>query len=96
MALPPLQLAAARRRLLLDPPLEQHGAHVDALAALAPTLPAITFLSLSKSVSRGLTTAGCLVPNGTADAQSLMGAAAECAALHSDTVDRHGVRLRRG
>ena len=42
------------------------------LRELAPELPAIVFLSLSKSVSRGVTTAGCLVANHTAAAAALL------------------------
>ena len=42
------------------------------LRALMPELCSVVFLSMSKSVSRGLTTSGCLIPNHTAEAVSLI------------------------
>jgi hypothetical protein len=66
--------------LLLDATLAPCSRPLEKLRELAPTLPAMVFLSLSKSVSRGLTTAGCLVPNTTKQAQDLMGRVAATAA----------------
>merc|ERR1712088_888029 len=40
--------------------------------ATAPNVPAMAFISMSKSVSRGLTTAGCLVANHTNYAKGLI------------------------
>jgi hypothetical protein len=37
-----------------------------------PSLPAMCFISLSKSVSRGITTGGALVANDTKEATELM------------------------
>ena len=44
--------------LLLDTTLAPHSRVLSALRAAAPKLPAFAFTSLSKSVSRGITTAG--------------------------------------
>ena len=66
--------------LLIDATLAPCCKPLEALSALAPNLPAIVFLSLSKSVSRGLTTAGALVPNGSAYAHTLMQSVAQTSA----------------
>jgi len=63
---------ASRLLLLLDTTLAPCSAVLRALRTCAPELAAVAFLSLSKSVSRGLTTAGALVPNHTSQARAIM------------------------
>lgn len=64
--------ASTRLVLLFDTTLSPGCAALDTLAECAPELPALVFLSLSKSISRGHTTAGALVPNATQQAAQLM------------------------
>eukprot|EP00092_Neocalanus_flemingeri_P040538 GFUD01044144.1.p1 GENE.GFUD01044144.1~~GFUD01044144.1.p1 ORF type:complete len:616 (-),score=98.67 GFUD01044144.1:188-2035(-) len=47
----------------------------------SPSLAAMTWISMSKSVSRGLTTAGCMVANHTTYAKDLIGALQETGKL---------------
>ena len=54
----------------------------------SPDLPAMVFLSMSKSVSRGLTTAGGLVANHTAGARDLVNASRQTAAFLDVTARR--------
>ena len=51
------------------------------IAELAPELPAMVFMSMSKSVSRGMTTAGALIANHTPAAGAVLGSIQESAAL---------------
>jgi cysteine synthase A len=51
------------------------------LEAIDPTLQAMVFVSMSKSVSRGTTTAGALVANHTAGSCALVNASRETASL---------------
>merc|ERR1711879_1136908 len=51
----------------------------------APDLPAMVFISMSKSVSRGLTTAGCLVANHTEFAKGLIASVGESGKLVDTT-----------
>jgi len=51
----------------------------------APDLPAMAFISMSKSVSRGLTTAGCLVANHTEFAKGLIADVGETGKLVDTT-----------
>jgi len=51
--------------LLLDPTFAPASQLLHRIQTLAPTLPAMVFVSMSKSVSRGYTTAGGLIANHT-------------------------------
>ena len=59
--------------LLIDTTLAPNSQVLRSLRARAPALPALVFTSLSKSVSRGITTAGALVGNQTDFAVEVMG-----------------------
>lgn len=52
---------------------------------VAPHMPAFVFLSMSKSVSRGLTTAGTIIANHTEESQAILQTVRETAALMDTT-----------
>ena len=58
--------------LLLDCTLAPGSQILSKLAGLAPELPALAFISLSKHVSQGHTTAGAVIPNHTHHAAQIM------------------------
>lgn len=70
---------AARTRvvLLVDTTFAPASRALRLLQEAAPALPCVCFVSLSKAVSRGRTTAGALIANHTAAARALVGTAAE-------------------
>ena len=65
--------------LLIDTTLAPCSRILEAIAAVDPQLPTIAFISLSKSVSRGLTTTGALVANRTPRSRALVHAARSAA-----------------
>jgi len=69
--------------MLIDTTLAPDCKMMEHLQKLDPELPVIVFISMSKSVSRGKTTAGTLVANHTADAIALI----EEAAATAETLD---------
>ncbi len=71
--------------LLVDTTFTPASAVMKALAEANSELAVMCFVSLSKSVSRGLTTAGALVANHTSSSCSLL-ASARDAALHMGTL----------
>ena len=73
--------AGTRVVLLVDTTLAPASRALRLLREAAPSLPVICFVSCSKAISRGLTTAGALVANHTPEAMVLVGAAAELGAL---------------
>ena len=73
--------AGTRLLLLLDTTLAPASRALRLLREVAPSLPVICFVSCSKAIGRGLTTAGALVANHTPEAVALVGAAAELGAL---------------
>ena len=73
--------AGTRLVLLLDTTLAPASRALRLLREAAPSLPVICFVSCSKAIGRGLTTAGALVANHTPEAVALVGAAAELGAL---------------
>ena len=58
--------------LLIDVTFAPNSQVLSKVRATAPNIPAMAFISMSKSVSRGLTTAGCLVANHTNYAKGLI------------------------
>ena len=83
----------ARTLVLVDTTFAPASGVLGKLAAHAPGLEAMTFVSMSKSVSRGLTTAGALVANHTAGSRELLGQARDVAAL-LDVTGRRDQMLR--
>jgi cysteine synthase A len=71
--------------LLVDTTFAPASEVLGKLAALAPSLEAMVFCSLSKSVSRGTTTAGTLVANHTPGAQAWLAETRDMAALLDTT-----------
>ena len=59
--------------LLVDTTLAPGARAIAKVRQAMPDLPVIVLLSMSKSVSRGLTTAGALIANGTPYACELLG-----------------------
>ncbi len=79
------QRSGRRVLLLVDTTFTPASAVMSALAQADGALAVMCFVSLSKSVSRGLTTAGALVANHTSSSCSLL-ASARAAALHMGTL----------
>ena len=79
--------------LLIDTTFAPGSGILKKLQDIAPTLETMCFISMSKSVSRGLTTAGALVASHTPFSQSLILKVAETAAW-IDTVARRDQMLR--
>ena len=73
--------AGTRVLLLVDTTLAPASRTLRLLREAAPSLAVICFVSCSKAISRGITTAGALVANHTPEAVALVGAAAELGAL---------------
>ena len=73
--------AGTRVLLLVDTTLAPASRTLRLLREAAPSLAVICFISCSKAISRGRTTAGALVANHTPEAAALVGAAAELGAL---------------
>jgi len=62
--------------LMIDTTFAPGSKMMERVRKIDPELPVIVFISLSKSVSRGRTTGGCLVSNHTPFSQQLVGGAA--------------------
>lgn len=58
--------------LLVDATFAPGSACMEKMKTVAPTLTTMTFISMSKSVSRGMTTAGALIAGGDTHAVSLL------------------------
>jgi cystathionine beta-lyase/cystathionine gamma-synthase len=65
--------------VMVDTTLSPTSRVLERLAKLAPEVPALAFVSLSKSVSRGITTGGTIVSNDTPVARTMVTNAAEAA-----------------
>jgi len=61
----------SRTLLLIDTTFSPPSKILETVRGAAPDLPAMVFISMSKSVSRGKTTAGCVVANHTDYSKSL-------------------------
>eukprot|EP00937_MAST-01D_sp_MAST-1D-sp2_P001953 g1953.t1 len=79
--------------LLIDTTFAPGSGILGKLQALAPELQAMAFISMSKSVSRGLTTAGAMVANHTDFSTALVNKVARTAAM-LDTTARQDQMLR--
>ena len=75
--------AATGKRVILciDATFAPSSKVMEKVRAMDPDLPCLAFISMSKSVSQGETTAGALVANHTPDAIELLGDIRECAAM---------------
>ena len=71
--------------LLIDVTFGPNSQILEKVKRQAPDLPAMAFISMSKSVSRGLTTAGCLVANHTEFAKDLIASIGETGKLVDTT-----------
>jgi len=71
--------------LLIDVTFGPNSQMLAKIRDRAPDLPAMVFISMSKSVSRGLTTAGCLVANHTEFAKGLIASVGETGKLVDTT-----------
>ena len=58
--------------LLVDATFAPNSRVLEKVSAVAPDLPAMVFVSMSKSISRGVTTAGALISNHTEKATELI------------------------
>lgn len=71
--------------LLLDTTFAPQAKLMREVRSEAPELPVMTFISMSKSVSRGKTTAGTVIANHTDQSRTLLAAVAEVAAILDTT-----------
>jgi len=71
--------------LLLDTTFAPQAKLMHHLEKEAPDLPVMTFISMSKSISRGKTTAGAVIANHTEQSKSLLSRVVEVAALLDTT-----------